>query len=352
MKPKRILTVVGARPQFVKAAVVSRALRREGFNGKVEEILVHTGQHYDENMSQVFFEQMEIPHPDINLGIGSGSHGRMTGRMLEELEAAMMDKKPDVVLTYGDTNSTLAGALAASKLHVPVAHVEAGLRSYNRKMPEEQHRVLTDHLAEMLFCPTATAVDNLAKEGIRKGVIRTGDVMLDASLHYRGRARLPEAELPDEFILVTIHRAESTADTHRLRTIIECLNTFQQTAVVFPIHPRTRKALETVDLDFSGHIHLIPPVGYLEMLALEEACRFVVTDSGGVQKEAYFFRKPCITIRSETEWVETVEAGANVVVGYDRDLIMDALMNPPVPVEWPDLFGDGTTGEAIVASIL
>jgi UDP-GlcNAc3NAcA epimerase len=347
----RILTVVGARPQFVKAAVISRVLR-ESYAGAAEEYLVHTGQHYDENMSEVFFRQMRIPKPDINLEIGSATHGAMTGRMLEKIEALLLEKKPDAVLVYGDTNSTLAGALAASKLHIPLAHVEAGLRSFNKRMPEEQNRVLTDHLSSFLFCPTETALENLEKEGIEEGVHRTGDIMLDASLFYRSLPHELSLDLPDSFFLVTLHRAENTDDQARLSSIVRALNEFSELPALLPLHPRTKKMMDSFGLSFASHIRTIDPVGYLDMLAMEDRCRFIVTDSGGVQKEAYFFHKPCITLRDQTEWTETVEAGANAVVGADYRSILDVLDSPPNPSDWDDLYGHGEAGKQVIDTLV
>ena len=345
-----IVTVVGARPQFVKAAVLSRLIRSE-YSDSIHEYLVHTGQHYDENMSGSFFRDLRIPQPDINLEIGSGPHGAMTGRMLESIEKVLLDRKPNLLLVYGDTNSTLAAALAASKLHISVAHVEAGLRSFNKAMPEEQNRILTDHLADLLFCPTERAVDNLRQEGITGGVHNCGDIMLDASLYYRSFSRESELTLPDDFFLITLHRAENTDDKNRLASIVNALNSFTDMQGILPLHPRTRKMLEKFGLTFEKHIRVIDPVGYLDMLALEDKCRFIVTDSGGLQKEAYFFQKPCITLRDQTEWVETVEAGANVVVGADREKIVGALKNPPIPGVWNDLYGNGSAGSDIVSTL-
>lgn len=345
-----IVTIVGARPQFVKAAVLSRLIKND-YAGRFSEFLVHTGQHYDENMSGRFFSEMQIPEPDVNLGIGSGSHGMMTGRMLEKIEAVLLERKPDLVLVYGDTNSTLAGALAASKLHIPVAHVEAGLRSFNREMPEEQNRILTDHLSTSLFCPTDTAVKNLSKEGITEGVFNCGDIMLDASLYYRSLPLDAPPSVPENFYLVTLHRAENTDNPKRLESIVSALNRFTDIPAVLPLHPRTKKMLGSYGLSFARHIKVIDPVGYLQMLYLEHACSFIVTDSGGVQKEAYFFQKPCITLRDQTEWVETVEAGANIIVGADENTILSSLKNPPALSEWKALYGNGDTGSRILSSI-
>lgn len=363
----RVLTVVGARPQFIKAAVVSRLVRSEAYRDRIEEFLVHTGQHYDENMSEIFFREMEIPEPDVNLNIGSGGHGRTTGAMLASLEDLLVDKRPDLVLVYGDTNSTLAGALAASKLHIPVAHVEAGLRSFMMTMPEEQNRIIADRLATWLFCPTTVAVRNLEAEGItardpsrpsadEKSVTKVGDVMLDASLHYRQAAAARSgailSRLPKYFYLLTIHRAENTDDPNRLRAIVSAINARSDLEAVFPVHPRTRKTLERLGLAFGPHVHLIDPVGYFEMLALEGACRFVVTDSGGVQKEAYFFKKPCMTLRDSTEWVELVESGWNRLVGADAVRIAAAFETMFPPAASSALYGEGHAGEAILDRLL
>jgi UDP-GlcNAc3NAcA epimerase len=351
---RSILTVVGARPQFVKAAVLSRLIR-ELPGGELSEYLVHTGQHYDDNMSEVFFRQLRIPEPDANLGVGSGGHGRQTGAMLAALEEVLTARRPEWVLVYGDTNSTLAGALAAAKLGIPVAHVEAGLRSFLRTMPEEINRVVADHLSELLFAPTPTAVDNLAAEGIRRGVHRVGDVMFDACLYYRrlieeGRAelRLPSG-LPADFYLLTLHRAENTDDPARLRAIVQTLNDLDGYPGVFPVHPRTRKVLASQGLRLAAHVRVIEPVGYLEMLALEGRCRFVVTDSGGVQKEAFFFGKPCITLRDQTEWVETVGSGWNTLTGADPARIRRAFQGLQVPAERPAFYGDGAAGAKILS---
>lgn len=364
-----LLSVVGARPQFIKAAVVSRLIQSSQYRGKIHECLVHTGQHYDDNMSAVFFREMEIPEPDINLQIGSGPHGEMTGGMLAQLERVMMEQKPDVVLVYGDTNSTLAGALAASKLHIPVVHVEAGLRSFMMAMPEEQNRIIADRLSTVLFCPTEAAIDNLVHEGIQfaqpalpsadqKAVFLSGDVMLDASLYYREKQKdLPldeplvsHIEVP--FYLVTLHRAENTNDLVRLASIVKALNEFDTVPAILPLHPRTRKILSQQGLAFAAHINVIDPVGYFDMLALEDRCQFVVTDSGGVQKEAYFFGKPCITLRDSTEWIELVQHGWNTLVGANTEKILAALQSMPRYGESVQLYGDGHAGEFIVQTLL
>jgi UDP-GlcNAc3NAcA epimerase len=325
----KIVTIIGARPQFIKAATVSRAIAEYNKaltkgQERIEEVLVHTGQHYDENMSDVFFEELDIPQPDYHLGIGSANHGAQTGRMLEEIEKVLLKEEPDRVLVYGDTNSTLAGALTAAKLHIPVAHVEAGLRSFNRQMPEEINRVLTDHIADMLFAPTQTAVDNLRNEGISEDkIFLVGDVMYDAALYYGGRVEeksniLEQYHLqPQQYILTTIHRAENTDDPVRLRAIFEGLSEVaKETRVVLPLHPRTKAALirDSLYETVIKSLIVIPPVGYLDMVMLEKNARLIATDSGGVQKEAYFYRVPCVTLREETEWVELVEAGWNVLV--------------------------------------
>jgi len=329
----KVVTIVGARPQFIKAAAVSRVLRK---TQGVREVLVHTGQHYDANMSEVFFEELEIPRPDYNLGIGSATHGAQTGRMLEAIEEVSFKEKPDWVLVYGDTNSTLAGALAAVKLHIPVAHIEAGLRSFNRRMPEEINRVLTDHASDILFAPTKVAVENLRREGISEEQIQlVGDVMYDAALYYGKKADcrsqiLNRLELkPKEYILATIHRAENTDDPRRLRAIFEGFaEVTQEIKVVLPLHPRTRAALVEVGLydKVIGSICLIEPVGYLDMVMLEKNARAIATDSGGVQKEAFFYRVPCLTLREETEWVELVNLGWNrVIPPFSADVIADAI---------------------------
>jgi UDP-GlcNAc3NAcA epimerase len=324
---KKIFTVVGARPQFIKAAVVSRAISE---TKGITEVLVHTGQHYDSNMSDVFFAELDIPRPDYHLGVGGGTHGQNTGRMLEKLEALMQAEKPDWVLVYGDTDSTLAGALAASKLHIPIAHVEAGLRSFNRRMPEEINRVLTDHLSSVLFVPTATSVIHLANEGIYGSKVQVvGDVMYDAALFYKARAKPPTDAVvinwaPGAFALCTVHRAENTNNYDRMNGILAGLAR-APCPVVLPIHPRTRARLAQMGLDMPPNVHVIDPVGYLEMVWLEMNCRLVITDSGGVQKEAFFHGKPCVTLRDETEWTELVELGVNQLVGVDPKRIATSL---------------------------
>jgi UDP-GlcNAc3NAcA epimerase len=344
----KIITILGARPQFIKAAAVSKKLRE-----KHEELIVHTGQHYDENMSKVFFDELEIPKPDYNLNIGSGNHGYQTGNMLIKIEEIYEKEKPDCVLVYGDTNSTLAGALAASKLLIPVAHVEAGLRSFNKAMPEEQNRILTDHISKYLFTPTQTAVNNLKNEGIVNGVYNTGDVMYDAILHFSEIAEKKSNILNSlglnsgEYILVTIHRAENTNNIDRLKNIIEALNESGE-KIVLPLHPRTKKFIESYNLSFSENIKVIEPIGYLDMVMLEKSSSKIVTDSGGVQKEAFFMAKPCITMRDETEWVETVENGWNVIVGANKEKIIDAINSFNPQSERENHFGDGNASSKIV----
>lgn len=343
----RIVTIVGARPQFIKAAPVSAALQRTG----CQELLVHTGQHYDHEMSEVFFEEMGIPRPSVNLEVGSATHGRQTGEMLAKIEQVLIDEKPDWALVYGDTNSTLAGALAAAKLRIPLAHVESGLRSFNREMPEEHNRVLTDHCADLLLCPTATAVRNLASEGICRGVELVGDTMYDAVLQFAGMAGGRSTILQDlglgakEFFLATVHRPYNTDDPQVLANLITAFGRLSH-PVVFPVHPRTRQRLDRKTLP--ANVRPIGPTGYLDMLVLEQNARLILTDSGGVQKEAYFFAVPCVTLRPETEWVETVDAGWNVVTGADTEKIVETATNRQWPAGAPPvIFGAGHAAERI-----
>jgi asparagine synthase (glutamine-hydrolysing)/UDP-N-acetylglucosamine 2-epimerase len=342
----KIVSVVGARPQFVKAATVSRALRVHH-----TEVLVHTGQHYDPNMSAIFFEQLELPEPDYHLGVGSGAHGWQTGEMLRGLEQVLLRERPDWAVVYGDTNSTLAGALAAAKLQLRVAHVEAGLRSYNRRMPEEINRVLTDHISAVLFCPTDQAVRNLAAEGITAGVHQVGDVMYETAFQYAeraDRALLQRLGLEaGSYALATIHRAENVDDSARLALLMTALNLLEL-PTVFPVHPRTRGRLERLAFAPAPHLRLIDPVGYPEMLRLEQEAQLILTDSGGVQKEAYIFGVPCLTLRDETEWVETVAAGWNRLVGTDPAQILAAARAWQPPALRPALFGDGRTTARIL----
>jgi len=323
----KILTIVGARPQFVKAAALSREFAK---HQNIEEIIVHTGQHFDKNMSDIFFEEMEIPKPKYNLDINSVGHGAMTGRMLEEIEKLLLDEKPDLLLVYGDTNSTIAGALAAKKLHIKVAHVEAGLRSFNMDMPEEVNRILTDRISDYLFCPTETAIKNLLNEGydnIDCEIINCGDVMQDAANFYalksEEKANVIQENNLNNFILCTLHRAENTDDEARLTSIIKALNEIHKTTpVVLPLHPRTKNKI--ADLEIELNVKIIPPVGYFDMIELLKNCSLVMTDSGGLQKEAFFFQKNCITLRDQTEWVELIENNVNVLAGADYDKIINS----------------------------
>ncbi|MEZ4561152.1 MAG: UDP-N-acetylglucosamine 2-epimerase (non-hydrolyzing) [Thermomicrobiales bacterium] len=351
----KIVTVVGARPQFIKAAAVSHVLREHHV-----EVLVHTGQHYDANMSDIFFTELRLPEPDIHLGIGSGSHGAQTGAMLTAIEAVLIEQRPDILLVYGDTNSTLAGALAASKLHIPVAHVEAGLRSFNRVMPEEINRVVADHLATWLFAPTAEAEKNLAGEGITNGVHVVGDVMIDAVRQYAPElSREPpavagQALQPGTYYLCTVHRAENTDSPTRLRQIFAGLDCLEM-PVVLPMHPRTRNRLARFAIEPGRNVQIIAPVGYLEMLRLQKQATCVITDSGGIQKEAYALGTPCVTLRTETEWVETINSGWNRLCSLEPEAILcavAAMSAPPLRKRpRPPHFGDGHAAERI-ASIL
>jgi UDP-GlcNAc3NAcA epimerase len=353
---KRIVTIVGARPQFVKAATLSRQFQLLG----IEELIIHTGQHFDANMSDVFFDEMEIPKPAYNLDIHGLTHGAMTGRMLEGIEEILLKEKPDGVLVYGDTNSTLAGALAASKLHIPVIHVEAGLRSYNMKMPEEINRILTDRISNVLFCPTDTAVNNLKREGFENmpiKIIKNGDVMQDAAMYYAAKAEqksdiLKKINLP-KFVLGTIHRQENTDSPENLKNIIAGLNEINcSVPVVVPIHPRTRGILAQQNI--TPEFTLIDPVGYFDMIMLLKSCELVITDSGGVQKEAFFFGKHCITLREQTEWVELVENGFNILVGSDQVKLRDAFefFKTKKSDFSIDLYGKGEAAERAAKHIL
>jgi len=348
----RILTVIGARPQFIKASVVSAAIEKTA--GLSEEI-IHTGQHFDANMSNIFFDQLGIPKPHYQLDINSGSHGSMTGRMLEAIEKICLESKPDRLMVYGDTNSTLAGALAASKLHIPVAHIEAGLRSFNMRMPEEINRILTDQVSDILFCPTETAVKNLKNEGFDQKpiqVLNVGDVMQDSSMFFAERAVKGEALkiVPESnFIVATLHRAENTDDPVRLKAIVDALNYIHNNIlpVVLPLHPRTQKVVKSLGLQLE--MLVLEPVGYLEMIWLLKHCNAVVSDSGGVQKEAFFFKKPCITMRDQTEWVELIEHGVNVLAGADTQKIIDftqAMLNKNIE-DPSNLYGGGKASQNI-----
>jgi UDP-GlcNAc3NAcA epimerase len=344
----KIVTVIGARPQFIKAAAVSRALKKSGIN----EVIVHTGQHYDHNMSEVFFTEMEIPKPHYNLNVNDLTHGAMTGRMLEKIEAVIIDEKPDYVVVYGDTNSTLAGALAAVKLHVPVAHVEAGLRSFDMKMPEEVNRILTDRISNILFCPTDTAVDNLEKEGFKNldiEILKVGDVMLDTLLFYKEKAsqRQPVVDYK-EFVLATIHRAENTNSIERLKSICDAISEInRKTPVVIPLHPRTKSYLNSNNIKLEATI--TDPLGYFDMLSLLSSCSLVMTDSGGLQKEAYFCGKFCVTLRDQTEWVELLNEKANVLAGANKESIVKSVnSNLGRTIEFnKDLYGDGHASDFI-----
>ena len=381
----KIVTIVGARPQFIKAAAVSRAMQAHNQRGpstgrlssekKIHEIFVHTGQHYDYLMDRVFFEELELPRPDYHLGVGSGSHARQTGTMLERIETVLERERPEMVLVYGDTNSTLAGALAAAKLNIPVAHVESGLRSYNRSMPEEINRLITDHLATLLFCPTPQSVRNLEKEGIKDGrttsVRKVGDVMYDSILYYSKLAEkkstilkdlnlcssTPNSELRTQnYYLATLHRAENTDDPKRLKSILKALSEIgRKMPVVLPLHPRTRKMMKTYGLfPKSREIRWIEPVSYLNMLSLEKNAKAILTDSGGVQKEAYWLKVPCFTLREETEWVETARSGWNVLVGTETRRIVEEVSRlekrkrPLSPPRRIGVFGEGKASERIV----
>jgi UDP-GlcNAc3NAcA epimerase len=347
----RFASIVGARPQFVKVAAVSELLRQQH-----EELLIHTGQHYDYALSAQFFEELAIPAPDYHLECGSGTHGAQTARMLEALEQVLLKERVDWVIVYGDTNTTLAGALAAAKLHIPIAHVEAGLRSFNRTMPEEINRIVTDHLSDRLFCPTETAREQLRREGIGQGVDVVGDVMYDALLHVQPRlderinTLLAKFHVSEQsYILTTVHRAANTDNATTMEAIAHVINRIEM-PVIFPVHPRTRACLQRYNIQWNKHVQLIEPVGYLDMLALERAAYRILTDSGGIQKEAFFLGVPCITLRDETEWVETVQAGWNTLAGTDEDCILEAIAQPkPQPSNWKP-FGTGDAAMHIVQS--
>jgi UDP-N-acetylglucosamine 2-epimerase (non-hydrolysing)/UDP-GlcNAc3NAcA epimerase len=350
----RVLTVIGNRPQFVKAAAVSRLLRDEH-----DELLVHTGQHHDDELSTIFVTELGVPRPERELGIHGGTNTEQTARMLAELGPLLATERPDLVLVYGDTNSTLAGGLAAAQARVPVAHVEAGMRSFDRAMPEELNRVLTDHLSDLLLCPSQTALDNLAREGVAGRVALVGDVMVDVALLFQPRAMADHAPLeragvaPGEYVLVTAHRAGNVDDPARLRRLVDLLLALPVTAVL-PLHPRTRARLEAAgwlgELERAPGIRLLPPLGYLGFTALLGHARTVLTDSGGVQKEAYLAGVPCVTLRATTEWVETVEVGWNVLVDLDTDAALAALERRPPPGR-PELYGDGRAAARVVAAL-
>ncbi|WP_261131782.1 non-hydrolyzing UDP-N-acetylglucosamine 2-epimerase [Bacillus sp. Marseille-Q3570] len=345
----KFITILGARPQFIKAAPVSRELRKQH-----TELIVHTGQHYDKNMSDIFFKELNIPKPDYNLEIGSSSHGKQTGRMLEKIEDILLTETPDYLLVYGDTNSTLAGALAACKLHIPVVHVEAGLRSFNKRMPEEINRIMTDHVSEYLFCPTETAVKNLENENVDAKIINVGDVMYDAVEYNRQLAETQSRILKDQQIesgsyhLLTVHRAENTDDPIKLSNILEAFAQIEEMKV-WPLHPRTKNKISEYGLELSAipNLKIIEPVGYLDMLKLESNAKKILTDSGGVQKEAYFVQVPCVTMREQTEWVETLEDDANILVGTNTNEIVQAVLKEVEPSYKP-YFGSADAAEKIV----
>ncbi len=374
----KIVTIIGARPQIIKAAALSRAIR-EKFSDTITEVIVHTGQHYDDNMSQVFFDELEIPQPQLNLNVGSGTHGKQTAQMMEGIEEVLMKEKPDALVVYGDTNSTLAGALAASKLHVPVVHIEAGLRSFNRSMPEEVNRIVCDHLSALLFSPTKAGYHNLVDEGFKQGekakasadnpyFYHCGDVMYDNSIYFSRIAEAKTEVLKDlekeKFVLVTIHRNNNTDDPERLNALFSALNriaTNEKMKVVLPLHPRTSKLLAgTLSPELYSAVKgnplfkILPPVSFLEMIALEKNARLVMTDSGGVQKEAFFFSKPCVILRSETEWVELVEQGTAIIADADEEKIVAAYkaLLSKKNMKFPPLFGDGKAAEFICGEML
>lgn len=376
----KIITIIGARPQIIKSAAISRAVR-EKYSDELEEIIVHTGQHYDENMSAVFFDELNIPRPHYNLNVGSGSHGAQTAKMLAGIEKILLEEKPDALVVYGDTNSTVAGGLAASKIYIPVVHIEAGLRSFNKRMPEEQNRILCDHLSTLLFSPTKQGVENLMREGFRQDdaikvdidhpkVYHCGDIMYDNSLYFSKvsddkSSLIQELDLTDKpFILSTVHRNDNTDDPKRLTAIFEALleiGSKNQTPIVLPLHPRTKKMMDvnlSVELlskiKKSAFIKIIPPVSFLDVIALEKNADFVITDSGGVQKEAFFFQKPCIILRPETEWIEIVKNGNAICCDADKNKIYRAfeLLYKNQNLTYPNLFGDGKAAEFICQEIL
>lgn len=378
---KKILTIIGARPQIIKASAISRAIKNH-FANQLQEVIVHTGQHYDHNMSEVFFEELSIPKPDYNLSVGSGSHGVQTAKMIEGIEEILVKEKPQALIVYGDTNSTLAGAIAASKINVPIVHIEAGLRSFNKTMPEEINRIMCDHVSTLLFSPTSTGLDNLVNEGFKQNnespysfdnpkIYHCGDVMYDNSLHFSllsDEKSVVLSELgikPNEFVLCTIHRNHNTDDPERLTNIFDSLNEIaneHQLSIILPIHPRTKKLLEqNVEKSVyqkiieNNKIVITEPVSFLDMIALEKNAKLIVTDSGGVQKEAYFFKKPCVILRPETEWVELVKVGAAVIANNDKNTIIEAsrnFLNKSNQLNFPEVFGDGKASEFICQEIV
>ncbi len=368
----KIVTIIGARPQIIKAAALSRAIKNN-FSDKIKEVIVHTGQHYDENMSQVFFDELGIPTPDYNLGVGSGAHGVQTAKMIEGIEEILLKEKPDYLVVYGDTNSTLAGAIAASKIHIPIAHIEAGLRSFNKAMPEEINRICCDHCSTMLFSPTTTGYKNLINEGFspnnkkpftidNPGIYHCGDVMYDNSMYFAKMAKDERLKTKGNYILCTIHRNNNTDEPERLKSIVKALiKISEEKEIIIPLHPRTKKLLD-VNLDLETYntlisndrIHITEPASFLEMIRLEKDADLVITDSGGVQKEAYFFKKPCIIIRSETEWKEIVEVGAALIADADENNIIEAYYHfkDNKEIEFPEIFGDGKAAEFICKELI
>ena len=376
---KKIITVIGARPQIIKAAAISRAIKNN-FSDKILEVIVHTGQHYDENMSQIFFEELEIPFPNFNLNVGSGSHGEQTAKMLEGLENIYMQEKPDAVIVYGDTNSTIAGALAASKIHIPVIHIEAGLRSFNKAMPEEINRIACDHMSTLLFTPSETGHRNLLNEGIKNDqkeaasidnpkIYLCGDIMYDNSLYFSAMSEqkseiLKELEITtDEFILCTIHRDTNTDDTANLNAIFRALLRIQKTSnikIVLPLHPRTKEKLNShldenllTEINKNKNFKIIPPLGFLDIISLEKNARLIITDSGGLQKEAFFFQKPCVILREQTEWIEIVENGNALIAGANELKIISSVetLIKRTDFTYPNLYGDGNAANFICKKI-
>ena len=376
---KKIITVIGARPQIIKAAAISRAIKNN-FSDKILEVIVHTGQHYDENMSQIFFEELEIPFPNFNLNVGSGSHGEQTAKMLEGLENIYMQEKPDAVIVYGDTNSTIAGALAASKIHIPVIHIEAGLRSFNKAMPEEINRIACDHMSTLLFTPSETGHRNLLNEGIKNDqkeaasidnpkIYLCGDIMYDNSLYFSAMSEqkseiLKELEITtDDFILCTIHRDTNTDDTANLNAIFRALLRIQKTSnlkIVLPLHPRTKEKLNShldenllTEINQNKNFKIIPPLGFLDIISLEKNARLIITDSGGLQKEAFFFQKPCVILREQTEWIEIVENGNALIAGANELKIISSVetLFKRADFTYPNLYGDGNAANFICKKI-
>lgn len=351
----KLVHIVGARPQFIKYAPIARDIdSRDISSERIENYLIHTGQHYDHGMSEIFFSELDIPKPDQNLGVGSGSHAEQTAEILIRAEKIYSSLQPDLAVVYGDTNSTLAGALAASKLNIPVAHVEAGLRSYNRSMPEEINRVLTDHMAELFFCPTQAAVECLQAEGVIQGVHLVGDVMYDSLLYFSSLAETMSSILQDldlergKYLLMTLHRAANTDSLMVMQNIFQALENLSDHEIVFPLHPRTKQAIEIFGLKYPERVRFIDPVGYLDMLILEKCAAKILTDSGGVQKEAYLLQVPCITLRNETEWTETVDAGWNLLVGSNPETLVKAVHNFIPESDWVPHYGYGDSAKRIV----